>query len=213
MRRTPRLHTILVALTLLAVPGLRAATYVQNVLDAGPVAYWRFETVNDTSLSNGFVNTFQGNATVTAAGQGVPLTGVANNRALLLDGDGDSVRTGVTNQLTFSSNGTFMAWVNFNQLPSVGNRTVELIVKSHFSSPLDWVMDSNNRLYGYAGDYTTVYYDFNPALATNTWYHLAFTFDNGGGFKRLYVNGVLVGDLPLSPNLTGNTDEVSPGHF
>ena len=212
MLRTPRLHTILIALTLLAVPGLRAATYVQNVLNAGPAAYWRFETVNDTSLSNGFVNTFQGNATVTAAGQGVPLSGVANNCALLLDGTNSSVLTGITNQFTFASNGTFMAWVNFNQLPSATGRYVEFVVKSHFSSPLDWVMDPNNRLFGYAGDYPAVYCDFNPALATNTWYHLAFTFDNAGGFKRLYVNGVLVGDLPLSPNLTGSADEIAIGN-
>ncbi len=212
MRKTPLLNPVLAALTLLAVPGLRAATYVQNVLEAGPAAYWRFETVNDTSLSNGFVNTFQGNATVTAAGQGVPLSGVADNRALLLDGNGGSVLTGITNQFTFSSNGTFMAWVNFNELPSATGRYVELVVKSHFSSPLDWVMDPNNRLYGYAGDYPPVYCDFNPALATNTWYHLAFTFDNAGGFKRLYVNGVLAGDLPLSPNLTGNTDEIVLGN-
>jgi len=119
---THRLRTILAALTLFAVPGLRAATYVQNVLNAGPAAYWRFETVNDTSLSNGFANTFQGNATVTAADQGVPLSGVAGNRALLLDGDGDSVLTGVTNQFTFTSNGTFMTWVNFNELPSATGR-------------------------------------------------------------------------------------------
>ena len=212
MLNTHLLKPLLATLTLLAVPCLPAATYVQNVLDAGPAAYWRFETVNDTSLSNGFVNTLQGDATVTAAGQGVPLSGIANNRALLLDGDGDSVRTGVSNQLTFASSGTFMAWVNWNQLPSVGNRVVELIVKSHFSSPLDWVMNPDNKLYGYAGDYTTVIYDFNPALATNTWYHLAFTFDNAGGFKRLYVNGVLVGDLPLSPNLTGSADEIMIGN-
>lgn len=212
MKRTRALNALLTALTLLAAPGLRAATYVQNVLDAGPAAYWRFETVNDTSLSNGFVNNFQGNATVTAAGQGVPLSGVSGNRALLLDGDGDAVRTGVSNQLTFAASGTFMAWVNFAQLPSVGNRTVELLVKSHFNSPLDWVMDANNRLYGYASDYVTVYYDFNPALATNTWYHLAFTFDNAGGFKRLYVNGVLVGDQPYGPNLTGSADEIMIGN-
>jgi hypothetical protein len=203
---------LVAALTLLISPSLPAATYVQNVLDAGPAAYWRFETVNDTSLSNGFVNTFQGDATVTAAGQGVPLNGIVGNHALLLDGNGDSVRTGVTNQFTFASSGTFMTWVNFAQLPSVENRHVELIMKSHWTSPLDWVMDPNNRLYGYAGDYPPVYCDFNPELATNTWYHLAFTFDNAGKFKRLYVNGVLVGDLPLNPNLTGNTDEIMIGN-
>ena len=214
MKTRHLLNSLCVALAFLTVPALRAATYVQNVLEAGPAAYWRFETVNDTSLSNGFVNTFQGNATVTAVGQGVPLSGVADNHALLLDGDGDSVLTGITNQFTFASNGTFMAWVNFNQLPSATGRYVEFVVKSHFSSPLDWVMEpnNNNRLYGYAGNYPPVYCDFNPALATNTWYHLAFTFDNAGGFKRLYLNGVLVGDLPLKPNLTGNTDEIMLGN-
>ncbi len=109
MKTKHLLNSLFATLALLAVPGLRAATYVETVLDAGPAAYWRFESVNDTSLSNGFVNIFQGNATVTAAGQGVPLSGVANNRALLLDGDGDSVSTGVTNQLTFASSGTFFA--------------------------------------------------------------------------------------------------------
>lgn len=211
MRSNSLPHLILAALALFSAPVLPAATYVQNVLTAGPAAYWRFETVNDTSLSNGFVNTFQGNAAVTAAGQGVPLTGVANNRALVLTGGDGSVRTGVTNQLPFAGSGTIMMWVNFSQLPSVGNRTVELMVKSHFSSLLDFIF-SADRLQGYAGDYTPVFYDFNPALATNTWYHLAFAFDSSAGFKRLYVNGVLVGDLPVNPNLTGSPEEIVLGN-
>ena len=205
-----RFASVLTFLALMVATGLRAATYPQTVLSNNPAAYWRFESVNDVSLTNSYTNSFQGNATVTAAGGGVPLAGVTNNRALLLDGDGDAVYTGVTN-LTFSSNGTFMAWVNFAQLPSVNNRTMELIVKSHFNSPLDFLF-SADRVVGYAGDYQTTYYDFNPALATNTWYHLAFTFDNAAGFKRLYVNGVLVADLPLSPNLTGSADEITIGN-
>ncbi len=197
---------------LIAISNLSTAAYPDSVMSAGPAAYWRFESVNDVSLTNSFTNSFQGGATVTAAGGGVPLSGVTGNRALSLDGNDDVVRTGVTNQLMFASNGTFMAWVNFSQLPSVAGRPVEMIVKSHFTSPLDFLFDENNRLVGYAGDYTTVYYDFNPALATNTWYHVAFTFDNAAGFKRLYFNGVLVGNLPLNPNLTGSTDEISIGN-
>lgn len=193
-------------------PGAPAVRYPEAVLAAGPVAYWRLESANDASLSNAFITSFQGDTTVTASGGGVPLAGVTGNRAAVLDGNGDSITTGLDTEFQFASAGTFMAWVNFAQLPSAVPQEVTLMIKSQFESPLDFVMTRDDRLNGYGGNYPQVFYDANPRLATNTWYHLAFTFSNSGQFKRLHVNGVLVGDLPFSPQLTGSTNELVLGN-
>ena len=91
-----------VAVLLLCACGASFGDYPQAVIDSGPAAYWRFESVNDASLVNGFTSSYQGDATVTGAAGGVPLVGVPTNRALSLDGTGDFVSTSLDSEFTFA---------------------------------------------------------------------------------------------------------------
>jgi hypothetical protein len=57
--------------------------YVSTVLATNPMAYFRLEAANDTSLVNGFTSTFQGGATL--ASTGAPIC-EPNNHSVSLDG-------------------------------------------------------------------------------------------------------------------------------
>lgn len=187
----PRL--LLLALFSGLLTRLGGQTYADAVLGASPVGYWRFETASDASLVGSFTNSYFGNATVTTAGGGVPLTGLPNNRALQLDGAGDYVRTGLDSEYTFADSATFMGWFNLSSLPDSAGRIFALVTKSQVGNDLDMQINTDNTLRFYTDSSSSTAYTFSPALATNTWYHFAVTFDDaGGGFRRLYVNGTLV---------------------
>jgi Concanavalin A-like lectin/glucanases superfamily len=172
---------------------LGGQTYADAVLSAAPVGYWRFETTSDASLVGSFTNSYFGNATVTTDGGGAPLTGLATNRALQLDGAGDYVRTGLDSEYTFADSATFMGWFNLSTLPDSAGRIFALVAKSQGGNDLDMQINTDNTLRFYTDGGSSTAYTFSPALATSTWYHFAVTFDDaGGGFRRLYVNGVFV---------------------
>lgn len=211
------LRRCLPALALLClVPGwLPGQTYVNAVLNAGPVGYWSFESANDASLVGSFTNTYFGNATVTAPGGGAPLAGLASNRALTLDGAGDYVRTGLDTEYTFADAVTYMGWFNLTSLPSSEGRYFVLMGKSMSGDDLDLQFHlATNALHFYtASSASSVSYAFSPALTTGTWYHVASTLQDGPSVavRRLYINGVMVAEQTNAPLHGGHTNEFSIG--
>lgn len=194
------------------VPAARARSgYQQAVLNANPAAYWRFESVNDTSLVNGFTNSYQGNATVSAPGGGAPLAGDPGNRALVLDGSGDFVRTGLSTQYTFANAVTYVTWINLSALPSTAGRTFSLLAKSQNGNDLDFQIQTDNRLYLYADGGSNTNAAFPGGLQLDTWQMLAATFDDNAGFQRLYLNGNLLAEQLSAPNHGPGNSELSIG--
>lgn len=58
-----------------------ATDYVSTVLSTNPVAYFRLEAANDTSLVGGFTSTFEGGATLESSGEssGAPICEPGNH--------------------------------------------------------------------------------------------------------------------------------------
>jgi len=116
--------------------------------------------------------------------------------ALNFDGISNQVNIPGTAQLSLQNNSfTIEAWINgsdfSNEIPIIG-------------CPLEWnysfqVSIRNSHLFlGFWGDDT----EGTTVLNTNTWYHIAFTFDLASGTQSLYLNGVLdvasVGHAPYA---------------
>jgi hypothetical protein len=175
-------------------------TYPQAVLDSGPAAYWRFESVNDTSLVNGFTSSYQGDATVTGAAGGVPLAGVPANRALSLDGTGDFVSTSLDAEYTFADTYTFLGWIKLSALPSAQNRFMVIADKSTLGNDLgiQFITDDSLHFYTDAGTSTA----FMPPSGTlvGSWHFVGATYDDVNNFRRLYWDGQLVADDVLAPD-------------
>jgi hypothetical protein len=188
------------AVILLSAAGACFADYPQAVLNSGPVAYWRFESVNDTSLVNGFTSSYQGNATVTAAAGGVPLAGVPANRALSLDGVGDFVGTNLDSEFTFADTYTFAGWIKLSALSSTQGRFMVIADKSTSGNDLglQFITDDSIHFYTDSGSSTM----YAPAAGTllGNWHFLAATYDDVNNFRRLYWDGQLVADDLLLPD-------------
>ena len=160
------------------------------------------------TVASGFTN--EGNLTVTS-GAALNITGTFTQirgathldggnlgpsvppvgSALSFDGVNDLVAIADSASLRPSSL-TLQGWVNFSALP---NRILSLFGKTLGSGNLDSyaVWYNSGTLYGGLADNSfqaTVLAGFNPAV--NTWYHVAFTFDNTTKAMALYVNGAAV---------------------
>jgi len=189
-----RLISIGAAVIFLAAGEVSFGDYPQAVLNSGPVAYWRFESVNDTSLVNGFTSSYQGDATVTAAAGGVPLAGVPANRALSLDGVGDFVSTNLDSEFTFADTYTFVGWIKLSALSSTQGRLMVIADKSTSGNDLglQFITDDSIHFYTDSGSSTM----YTPAAGTllGNWHFLAATYDDVNNFRRLYWDGQLVAD-------------------
>lgn len=175
-----------------AAAGLHAS-YSQTVLDAGPVAYWRFTSMNDVSVVNGLTSVFQGNATLTAAGGGAPLAGESSNRALQLDGAGDYVNTGLDTEFTFPAASTIIAWINLSALPSTTGRIFTIVDKTTFSNDYALQLEpTSNRLRLYSDTGSASTYIPTAGTLLDQWHFVAATFDEVSDFRRIYWDGALV---------------------
>jgi hypothetical protein len=205
------LSSIGAAVILFSATGASFADYPQAVLNSGPVAYWRFESVNDTSLVNGFTSSYQGDATVTGAAGGVPLAGVPTNRALSLDGAGDFVSTSLDAEFTFADTYTFIGWIKLSALPSTQSRLMVIADKSTVANDLGLQFLTDDSLHFYTDAGTSTMFTPAPGTLLGNWHLLGATYDDVNNFRRLYWDGQLVADDLLAPDHGATTIEFRIG--
>jgi Concanavalin A-like lectin/glucanases superfamily/Bacterial Ig domain len=154
-------------------------------------------TANDTSGNNN-VGTINGPTRSTAGRFG---------SALSFDGVNDIVTTADANTLDLTNGMTLEAWVR----PTVisGWRTVLMKEQTGGLVYGLYANGDNNRPSGHI--YTNLELDARgtAALLTNTWTHLATTYD--GTTLRFYVNGAQVGTKAVTGNILASTGAVRVG--
>jgi hypothetical protein len=174
---------------------------------SGLVAWWQAE-------GNGFDSIGTNNATVPASvtytngevGQCFNFNGTAN----LTVADAPSLNP--TNALTIE------CWVNVSGLDSLGKWDQHILSKDGETSARQYLLTvgSSPTAIG-AGDFRAcigvpsgfVYFDSATVVQTNTWYHLAETYD--GTTLKLYVNGSLDTQMAVAGPIITTTQPVRIG--
>ena len=210
----PRRVMLLPLLGLVCAVVLRpaSATYVDTVLATpGLVGYWQFEVATQAnSTVNGLTGEFVGDARVSGPAQGPMLSGLPDNRAVLLDGDRDCIATDLDTEATFGDAATIMAWVYLDVQPSDAGRFFTIAGKSEVGNDLDLQIETDNFTKFYT-DYSTATV-YRMPLPTQQWVHVAATFDDQADFRRIEVNGTRVAsDEPLGPHRRPGTTAFSIG--
>jgi hypothetical protein len=186
------MRAICVTAALTGAQVVHAANYpttVQSIADL--VGYWRFETATQADSSvGGYTGAFLGNAAVGGPGSGPTFPGIADNRSVLLDGDGDGVVTNLMD-VNFSAAGTIVAWVWQDVLPSNAYRIFYICGRSQVANDLDLQINwGDDRVYFYTTNGASVASPY--ALPLHRWVMVAATFDTATNQSRLYLDGQLV---------------------
>lgn len=121
---------------------------------------------------------------------------------------------------------TLEAWVYLNQLPSAAGHYMSIIGQSEFGNDLNLQVETDNRVYMYAGDINPGSANFvasNTVLQTGVWYWIVGTYqanDVRPGVLQIYIDGNLdasqTGNFERATNpnpLTIGWDDVFPGRY
>ncbi|HSY49460.1 MAG TPA: LamG-like jellyroll fold domain-containing protein [Thermoanaerobaculia bacterium] len=131
-----------------------------------------------------------------------PNTGTANGSATYTTGNVGQAFSfnGTTAYVSVPDNGTLRpssltieGWVKFNTIPSTATIVSKTVGSGTNDSYVIWYQGGalHAAIGNTAGNGPSVDYTWAPA--TNTWYHVAYTYDSAGQAQVLYVNGATVG--------------------
>lgn len=133
---------------------------------------------------------------------GITVITNAQNNALDFDGSNDYVATASSMSLSGSAV-TLEAWINVDVFQASSPYISSLLGIEGASDVClfrlgDTGLASNKLQFGLRIGESNIKLDGNTALATNTWYHVAATYD--GATMKIYVNGI----LDVSASQTGS---------
>ena len=130
-------------------------------------------------------------------------------KALVFDGDDDfvDVPTVFSDELNPLKSLTLECWAYLNEVPS-STHTPNLIARFNCYT---LTVASSEHARGYIRDDEGVWHEAGgtTVIATNTWYHLALTYD--GSNMRIFVNGEEEGSAPVSDTMARTTDNFRIG--
>ena len=192
-----QLHTI----TVPASSQSYTATYTQTGPNppAGLVAAWGFNDGTGTTAAD-----FSPNANNGTLVNGPTWTVGKNGGALQFDGADDRVHVNDGNSLDLTSAATFEAWIYPTAAPSGWRTILQKEVDAYFFTASG---GGSGNLPASGGTFNGTCCTLvvgSPALAANTWTHVAATYD--GSQLRFYVNGnqvaatIVTGSYQVSSN-------------
>jgi hypothetical protein len=156
----------------------------------GIVAWWTFDTSSQAnSILNGYTGTLKGGAKLSASGKGAPIKGESTNTGLVLNGTSADVTTNLTTQQTFTTAGTFNAWVNLGSTPAQSGHIYEILAKSQFGNDLDLQVETDGSVHFYTDTGTST--SFKPSSLTG-WHMITAEFDTTAKTRKLFWDGSLV---------------------
>ncbi len=176
-----------------------AGTYEQAVVDAGPIAYWRFgETAGTTAFdyAGGHDGLVADTVAMNAAGPASPaFPGLeAGNAAYAFDGAAASVEAG---SLGLPGPLSVAAWVKPNALS--GDRAIA-------GENTSWAFKLLNNELRFTTPGILDHNSSGAALTAGEWHHVAATFEPGAADgARFYVNGRFVSSATASALTKGNS--------
>lgn len=179
----------------------------------GPVGEWRFEegsgqTAKDTSGSgnNGVI----GALTSIDSSDPVYTTGRIG-KALKFDGVDDYVISKNAN-LSFTDAITIEAWVK----PTVTDTYMGIVsrtdLNNHFGD-FDIHLSNNGQVRFILNDDSPTNRLDSSALVAGQWSHIAVTYSNSSGYKKIYINGIENNSASFSGNINANYSNVLIGLY
>lgn len=164
-------------------------SYTPSTNTAG-TSYYYAVLSNPSMTTCGFTGTLT-SATQTVTVQGPSIPGAALN----FDGGDDYVSIGSV--IPASSSYTKEGWIKTN---SIGGNNIMSSNSSAF-----WFWQGNIQA-GHGGGFIDVYY--NASSLTNTWSHVAVTYDAPTSTMKMYVNGNLVSQNNSVPTYGGGAIQI-----
>jgi hypothetical protein len=172
---------------------------VQADLKEGLVAYYPF---------NGNANDESGNAnngTVYGAKLTTDRFGNPNN-AYSFDGFNDYIDMG--NQVSTSDMKTIAVWVKFNDLTKIQ----EIVSKSTSTKGVEILLYNGLSFYA-MGSHDSLTQFSTTFLNTIDWFFIVATHESVNSPMKLYLNGVLKGDIATAPSIIDNPGYLLAGNW
>lgn len=190
-------------------PGTSAnSDYPGTVAGLSPMAYWRLNTANETSLIGRYTSAWQNGLSVTPDGGGAPLAAEPANRGASFN---SASRHWITTNFAdpLATAGTLAGWIKLATLPT---GTVYLFGKSAGGNDLDVQIESDQKLHFFTGGGNQINVAPPGGFLAGQWYFVAVTFDNAGsGSKAIYFNGLSALERTGATGRTGSSSPFTIG--
>ncbi|MDX2189123.1 MAG: FG-GAP-like repeat-containing protein [Bacteroidota bacterium] len=135
---------------------------------------------------------------------------------LLMDGNNNQINIPDNNAIDFTNSFTAEAYVKFNQITraTAGFDWQAIFTKNNYSVGYGLMLQTgtaqkNLRFYLNGCTPSFVTYDWTSSLNPNVWYHVTVTYD--GSSAKIYINGNLVLNTPVSGNVATNNNALTLG--
>ncbi len=172
--------------------------------DLSPLAHWKLDETGGTIA----VDSVGGHDGTTSNTEWVP--GV-DGGALRFNSNSDSVLVPHADELSLTNELTIAAWINKAQLWGYDGG----VVKATTGSDLNYLFGTweQNPVFGFstATDNWQGYYATGTTLSTNTWYHMATTFNNAADRVRIYIDGTLAQEFSTTLEPVTNSGNLMLG--
>lgn len=185
----------------------------QAYLSDGLIGYWKMDDagidaegeITVDSSGNGYSSTLYGDNASGDNGTGMDCTANAKfGTGCDFDGTDDWVSPGSVISSSFTSSGSFTlsGWFNMDTSPSADNYVIGIRAGAT-NGLLGFGVNSSSKPTGSfgIGGANMLSITGSTTISTNTWYHIALTYD-GNNNSSLYLNGVLEG-TDSTPSISG----------
>lgn len=177
--------------------------------DANLQGYWKTENVNDSG-PHGYNLTNNNGVTFTA--------GKFNNAAAIASASSQSLSIANAScpNLEISGSQTWGVWAKFSTVPSA---TAQALMGKSDASAAGWgglyqdgqASPNQGFAFNLNGLTTATSVSYHPGLSTGAWYFVIGVYDSTNSKLKLYLNGILVGQVTASGTHTTSNGDFALG--
>jgi hypothetical protein len=201
---TPRILTVDSALRNLRV---------EDSTETGLVGYWKFDTAVGTIVrdrsGSGNTGTLNGNGNWSTV---VPSRITFDNAGSMnFDGSTSYVALGTTSIPNPNATQSVAMWIYYTALPASGRTLYENLDGSSYGYRFGFGSSNKLQLWNAKASSAAVFQldmSNTTTYPLSAWYHIAYTYDSGTGYYRLYLNGAEQANNNTATPTSGSTTSV-----